>query len=51
MPKEAKIRGICRKFGNDRARLMDIVREIQQEFGYVPPEHYGLIAGYRPVTG
>ena len=44
MGKEATIKKICRKFGNDRARLMDIVREIQQEFGYVPPEHYGLIA-------
>ncbi|HKL20354.1 MAG TPA: NAD(P)H-dependent oxidoreductase subunit E [Tichowtungia sp.] len=44
MRKEATIKKICRKFGNDRARLMDIVREIQQAFGYVPPEHYALIA-------
>lgn len=38
------IRRICRQFGNDRARLMDIVRAVQQEFGYVPPEHFELIA-------
>ena len=44
MPNKARIKAICRTFGNDRARLMDIVREIQQEFAYVPPEHYELIA-------
>lgn len=41
---KARIKEICRAFGNDRVRLMDMVREIQQKFGYVPPEHYELIA-------
>jgi len=44
MLKEAKIKKICKRFGNDRTRMMDIVREIQQEFGYVPPKYYDLIA-------
>jgi [NiFe] hydrogenase diaphorase moiety large subunit len=44
MLKEAKIKKICKRFGNDRTRMMDIVREVQQEFGYVPPKYYDLIA-------
>ncbi len=39
-----KIEQICKSFNNDRTRLMDIVRTIQETFGYVPPEHYELIA-------
>ncbi len=44
MSEVGQIKKICKSFNNDRARLMDIVREIQQAFGYVPPEHYELIA-------
>ncbi len=35
---------ICAKYGNDRARLMDIVREVQEAVGHVPREAFGLIA-------
>lgn len=38
------IEQICKRFENDRARLMDIVRDVQEALGYVPPEHYELIA-------
>ncbi|NCC50675.1 MAG: NADH:ubiquinone oxidoreductase [Spartobacteria bacterium] len=41
---ENKIKEICREFGNDRSRLMDMVRAIQSAIGYVPPEYYDLIA-------
>ena len=44
MSNEKMVREICRKFGNDRTRLMDMVREVQKELGYVPPEYYELIA-------
>jgi len=44
MSEAGRIQEICRSFKNDRTRLMDIVREIQSAFGYVPPEHYELIA-------
>ncbi len=44
MSEAGRIKEICTSFGNDRARLMDIVREVQQEFDHVPPEHYELIA-------
>jgi len=44
MSDAGKIKKICKTFCNDRTRMMDIVREVQQEFGYVPPEHYDLIA-------
>jgi [NiFe] hydrogenase diaphorase moiety large subunit len=44
MLNEERIKEICRKYGNERARLMDIVREIQREFSHVPPESYDLIA-------
>ena len=39
-----KIREICGKYGNDRTRLMDMVQEVQEEFGHVPREAFGLIA-------
>lgn len=39
-----KIKAICGKYGNDRARLMDIVREVQEVFGCVPREAFSLIA-------
>lgn len=35
---------VCAKFGNDRARLMDIVQEVQEKFGHVPREAFELIA-------
>lgn len=38
------IKEICAKFGNDRARLMDIVQEVQETFGHVPREVFGVIA-------
>ena len=44
MSEAGRIKKICTSFGNDRARLMDIVRAVQQEFDHVPPEHYELIA-------
>ena len=41
---EAKIRAICQDYGNDRARLMDIVRSVQEEFGCVSSAAMDLIA-------
>lgn len=38
------IKGICKRYGNDRARLMDMVREVQDTFDHVPREAFGLIA-------
>ncbi|VGO14545.1 NAD-reducing hydrogenase HoxS subunit alpha [Pontiella desulfatans] len=38
------IREICGKYGNNRARLMDIVQEVQERIGHVPREAFGLIA-------
>jgi len=36
---------ICRRFGCDRTRMMDIVLEVQQRFGCVSPEAMEIIAG------
>jgi [NiFe] hydrogenase diaphorase moiety large subunit len=41
---EAKIRGICQDNENDRTRLMDIVRSVQEEFGCVSSAAMDLIA-------
>ncbi|MCF7864566.1 MAG: NAD(P)H-dependent oxidoreductase subunit E, partial [Kiritimatiellales bacterium] len=38
------IKKICKRYGNDRARLMDIVNEVQDALGHVPREAFGLIA-------
>jgi [NiFe] hydrogenase diaphorase moiety large subunit len=38
------IKEICRQFGNDRARLMDIVAAVQKKFDHVPREAFDLIA-------
>ncbi len=38
------VQDICKAYGNDRARLMDIVREVQETFGHVPREAFDLIA-------
>jgi [NiFe] hydrogenase diaphorase moiety large subunit len=40
----ATIRKICGRYGNDRARLMDMVRDIQKAVGCVPREAFDLIA-------
>ncbi len=41
----AKVTGeICRKFGNDRTRMMDIVLEVQARFGCVSPDAMEEIA-------
>ena len=34
----------CRRYGNTRTRLMDIVRDVQEALGYVPREAFDLIA-------
>jgi len=41
---ELVVTEICDRYGNDRARLMDIVSEVQQEFGQVSGEAFELIA-------
>jgi len=38
------IQEICRRYGNDRSRLMDVVRDVQEQLGYVPRESFDLIA-------
>jgi len=40
----AFIEGICRKFGNDRTRMMDIVLAVQGEFGCVSADAMDVIA-------
>ena len=41
---EAAIKDICQACGNDRGRMMDIVREVQARFGCVSSEALDLIA-------
>jgi [NiFe] hydrogenase diaphorase moiety large subunit len=41
---ESVIRTICEGFGNDRTRMMDIVREVQETFGCVSDDAMDLIA-------
>ncbi|MCF7790517.1 MAG: NAD(P)H-dependent oxidoreductase subunit E [Victivallales bacterium] len=45
-PKDLKkeIADICKACGNDRSRLMDIVRDVQEKFGCVSDEAINLIA-------
>lgn len=38
------IKEICAKYDNDRARMMDIVRDVQDSIGHVPREAFGIIA-------
>jgi len=38
------IKEICAKYGNDRARMMDIVEDVQGVFGHVPRDAFNLIA-------
>ena len=35
---------ICLSYGNDKTRMMDIVREVQEKFGCVPSEALDIIA-------
>ena len=41
---ETAVKGICEACGNDRARMMDIVRAVQEKFGCVSDEALDLIA-------
>ncbi|MDT8323207.1 MAG: NAD(P)H-dependent oxidoreductase subunit E [Bacteroidota bacterium] len=41
---ESVIKAICEGFGNDRTRMMDIVREVQETFGCVSDDAMDLIA-------
>jgi [NiFe] hydrogenase diaphorase moiety large subunit len=42
---EAAVKAICKHYGNDRTRLMDIVRAVQEKFGCVSSAAMDLIAG------
>jgi len=35
---------VCRRYGNTRTRLMDMVRDVQEALGHVPREAFDLIA-------
>ncbi len=39
------VQRICSRYGNDETRMMDIVRDVQHEFGCVSDEAIDLIAG------
>lgn len=41
---EVTVKGICAGFGNERSRMLDVVREIQRRFGYVSGEAAEIIA-------
>jgi len=41
---ETAVRNICESVGNDKARMMDIVREVQETFGCVSDDAMDLIA-------
>jgi len=41
---ESVVTEICNRYGNDRARLMDIVSDVQRKLGHVPREAFELIA-------
>jgi len=41
---ETTVQGICQSFGNDRTRMMDIVRAVQETCGCVSGEAMNLIA-------
>jgi len=42
---ETAVKDICKSCGNDRSRMMDIVRAVQDRFGCVSSEAMDLIAG------
>ncbi len=35
---------ICRDFGNDKTRLLDVLRKVQSQFGYTPEFTFDIIA-------
>jgi [NiFe] hydrogenase diaphorase moiety large subunit len=41
---QAEIKQICQNCGNDRTKMMDIVRQVQQNFGQVSSEAMDIIA-------
>ena len=41
---ETAVKQICSKNGNDRTRMMDIVREVQDRFGQVSGQAMNTIA-------
>jgi len=47
---ETAIKKICRSNKNDRSRMMDIVRAVQEQFGCVSSEAMDLIAGELSIT-
>ena len=47
---KAKIEKTVEKYGNDKTRLMDILIDIQQEAGYIPPEAMPVIARKTDVS-
>jgi [NiFe] hydrogenase diaphorase moiety large subunit len=42
---ESKVKVIIAKFNHDRTRLMDILHEVKDEFGHIPPESVRIMAG------
>ena len=42
---ESKIKTIIAKYSHDRTRLMDILHDVKDEFGFIPSEAVGIIAG------
>ncbi len=40
----AVVKDICQKYGNDRCRMMDVVRDVQDQFNHVPPTAFDAIA-------
>ena len=42
--REEEVRQICQAHGNDRTRMMDIVRAVQQQYGCVPTDLMRVIA-------
>ena len=41
---DAAVKETCKKYGNDRTRMLDIVRDVQTDFGYVSSEAIEAIA-------
>jgi len=41
---ETTVKDVCQRYGNDRTRMMDIVRDVQSALGHVPSEALDIIA-------
>jgi len=41
---DAAVKEICKAYGNDRTRMLDIVRDVQTGFGYISSEAIEIIA-------